>query len=129
MIRPSDRRGGADIVLHVLEGTAEGAVGVTEHDLMELQDLIWCQRDILEVLMHRVQRVTITGDLFLVAGTRRRLLAHEQPQARIGRADPFDLIGGFGSLSGIFLLVELTALLQQFLESFITAQKIKLFLS
>ena len=91
-------RGRTDIVLYVLEGSAEGAVGVSEHDLVELQDIVGLKRDILEVLMHRVQRVAVACDFFLVAGARRRLLAHELSQARIRRADSLDLIGGFCAL-------------------------------
>ena len=97
-IGPSVCRCCADIVLHVLEGTAEGAVGVAEHDLVKLQDIVGRQRDILEILMHCVQCVTVACDLFLVAGARRRLLAHELPQARIRRADSLDLVGGFCTL-------------------------------
>ena len=62
-----EKKGQTTTYNYVLEGTAEGAVGVAEHDLVKLQDVVWRQRDILEVLVHRVQRVTVAGDLLLIA--------------------------------------------------------------
>ena len=48
--------------------------------------------------MHRIQRVTVACDFPFIAGARRRLLAHELPQARVRCADSLDLIGGFCTL-------------------------------
>ena len=97
-IGPSVRRGRTDIVLYVLEGTAEGAVGMAEHDLVKLKDIVGRQRDILEILMHRVQRVAVACDFLFIAGSRCCLLTHELPQARVRRADSLDLVGGFRTL-------------------------------
>ena len=67
-------------------------------DLMELENIAGVQLDILEILMHRIQRIAVACDFLFIAGARRRLLAHELPQARIRRADSLDLVGGLRTL-------------------------------
>lgn len=92
------RRGGADIVLHVLERATEGAVRVAEHDLVQLEDVIRRQRDILEVIVDRVQRVAVSRDLLFIAAAGRGLFAHELTQACFRSADALDGVGGLRAL-------------------------------
>ena len=84
------RCGGADIILHVLERATEGAVRVAEHDLVQLEDIIRRQRDILEVIVDRVQRVAVSRDLLFIAAAGNGLFAHELTQARFRGADALD---------------------------------------
>ena len=90
--------GGADIVLHVLERATKGAVRVAEHDLVQLQDVVRRQRDVLEIIVDRVQGVAVSRDLLLVAAAGRGLFAHELTQARFSGADALDGVGGLRAL-------------------------------
>ena len=92
------RRDGADKVLHVLERAPEGAVRMAEHDLVQLQDIVRRQRNVLEVVMDRVQRVAVSRDLLFVAAAGRGFFAHELTQARFRGADALDGVGRLRTL-------------------------------
>ena len=70
----------ADIILHILKAAAKGRIGVAEQDFMKLQNVVWCQGNIIEIFMHNVQRIPVTGNFPLVAVARGCLLLHQLVQ-------------------------------------------------
>ena len=55
--------GGADVVLHVFGPARHGVVHVAVEDLVELQDVVLCNRDGVKVLMDEVQHIPVTCNL------------------------------------------------------------------
>ena len=71
---------------------------MAKHDLMQPEDIVRCHGNILETLVHRVQRVTMARNYLPIACARRHLLTHKLSQARVHSTNALDLIGGLHTL-------------------------------
>ena len=90
---PSVRVCCADIVLGVLEAAADALVGVLIQVTVQLENIVRRDRNVFIAFVDGIQHITVAHDLFLISVARRCLITDELHQARIGRADAFDLIG------------------------------------
>ena len=88
----------ADIVLGVLESSANALMGILIQITVELQDIIGRDWNKLEVLVNRIQHITVTHDFFLITVTGCCLIPYKLQQACIGRADSLNFIGRFCTL-------------------------------
>ena len=88
----------ADIILHILKAAAKGRIGVAEQDFMKLQNVVWCQGNIIEIFMHNVQRIPVTGNFPLVAVARGCLLLHQLVQTGFRCADALNRVGCLSAL-------------------------------
>ena len=88
----------ADIVLRILEGAADPALGILEQIPVELQDVSRTQGNILEILVDRVQYVSVSGDLPLIPVPGRGFFRAKLLKTCIGCANPLDLIGSLRAL-------------------------------
>ena len=73
-------------------------MGILIQITVELQDIIGRDRNILEVLVNRIQHIAVTHDFFLITVTGCCLISYKLQQARIGCADSLNLIRCFCTL-------------------------------
>ena len=90
--------GGADVVLHAFDPARHGVVHVAIENLVELQDIILCDRNGIKVLMDEVQHVPITRNLLLVPVPRSRFLLYKLPNAGVCGHNALNGIGCLGAL-------------------------------
>ena len=102
--------GGADVVLHVFGPARHGVVHVAVEDLVELQDVVLGDGDGVEVLMDKVQHISVTSDFLFVPVSRRRFLLYKLPDTGVCG---HDALNGIGCLSALHLCN-----LHQFLQFF-----------
>ena len=88
-----------NVVLYILESSAKRRIRMTEHDFMELKNIVWRQRNIFKALMNNIQRVTIAGDFAFIPVSRRGLLAHQLTKTRFRCANALYFVGRFGALN------------------------------
>ncbi len=65
---------------------------------MKLKNVIPRDRDYVETLMDQIKDIAVSGDLLFITVLWRRFLLDQLPDARIGRNDPFNCVGGLSAL-------------------------------
>ena len=90
--------GCADVVLHAFGPARHGIVHVAVKDLVELQDIVLGDGDGIEVLVNKVQHISVTRYFLLVPVSRRRFLLHKLPNTGVCGHNAFNGIGCLGAL-------------------------------
>ena len=89
----------ADIILDIFRLSCQGIIHVAVHDLMQLEDIIFRDRNGIEAFVDDIQDVTVAGDLLFITVLRSGPLLHKLPDTRIGSNNALNRVGSLGALN------------------------------